>query len=189
MIKQAAQIKLLIVEDNLDDRMMIRRELIKNRLEFDIRVCEDREAFVLLLEKFDPHVVLSDYVLPDWSGLEAYLLCQEVKPQVPFIFVSGAVEEHLAEDSVLNKAFGFVLKNKLEELGLLIEKAVNLHYARIQLSNFISFIEDTNTSIPKLLEAYHLFFELDDCWAKEGDITLIKTKIQNMVKGVRNGIF
>src|SRR3712207_7439390 len=60
---------------------------------------DTREEFVAALQSDDFDLVLSDYSLPKFDGLTALEITREVDPDVPFIFVSGAIrsEEHTSE--------------------------------------------------------------------------------------------
>ncbi len=71
-----------------------------------------------------PDLILADYALPTFGGMEALALCREICPDRPFIFVTGALGEERAIETLKNGATDFVLKTRLSRLGMAIRRAV-----------------------------------------------------------------
>ncbi len=113
--------KLVLLEDDIDDRILIRRTLTQLDFMWDLRTCDNEVYFTILLEEFQPDVIVADYRLPGWSGLEALLLAQDMCPGVPFIFLTGVIQEELAEQTALAGASSLVLKSNLGQLPQAIE--------------------------------------------------------------------
>ena len=72
--------------------------------------------FLREIGQFRPDLILSDFHLPSFNGLAALALAQEKSPEVPFIFVSGAIGEEVAIDSLKRGATDYVLKDRLSRL-------------------------------------------------------------------------
>lgn len=69
------------------------------------------------LERFIPDVVISEYNLPTCTGIDVLELTRRVDESIPFIFLTGALEdEEMASDTILGKAFGFILKKNMPVL-------------------------------------------------------------------------
>lgn len=80
-----------------------------------------RSDFEEKLIEMRPDLIFSDYRLPQYSGIEALLFTRANMPTVPFVFVTGAMQnEEVAQNTVLKGAHGFVLKNNLEKLNEVI---------------------------------------------------------------------
>ncbi|WP_209402965.1 response regulator [Pseudozobellia sp. WGM2] len=109
-------IKILILEDFKEDAELIRRELENGGFFITSRVVDDKDSFLVHLENFQPDLILSDYKLPTFSGLEALMLTTEFDEEIPFVFVTGTVGEEIAAETILNGASGFVLKSNLSKL-------------------------------------------------------------------------
>ena len=77
----------------------------------------DRVPFAVALGENWPDLILSDFHLPNFDGPEALALVQATCPDTPFIFVSGAMGEEVAIDSVKRGATDYVLKDRLSRLG------------------------------------------------------------------------
>lgn len=113
--------KFLLLEDDESDVFLMRRQLSRKLEHVELLVASTQEDYEELIRTAAPDVILSDYRLPRYSGIEALLYAREHSPLVPFIFVTGALHnEELAADTILQGASGFVLKNNLDKLWKLL---------------------------------------------------------------------
>ena len=113
-------LRALIVEDSEDDAFLLLRELRQSyELEFD-RVASAGEMGVALGKTWD--VVISDYSMPGFDGLEALRILQERNLDVPFIIVSGAIGEEIAVNAMTGGASDYVMKGNLARLIPAIER-------------------------------------------------------------------
>lgn len=115
-------LNVLLLEDLKNDAELIKRQILKAAPKSIFTVARNRAEFFEKIEWSVPDVVLADYNLPDINGLEALLYIREKKPLVPFVFVSGMLNnEEKVADTVLKGASGYVLK---ENLSVLPDKLV-----------------------------------------------------------------
>src|SRR5205807_5073255 len=120
------ELRILILEDNASDVVLINRELRQNGLAFrSIRV-ETREAFIRELEEDPPDLIFSDHGLPAFNGFAAPALAQEKCPEIPFIFVTGSAQEEMAVETFKKGATDFVLKGRLSNLAPAVQRALQL---------------------------------------------------------------
>lgn len=117
-------LRILIVEDLASDAELMAYELRQANLPFTYRRAENDVEFLRALEEFRPDLILSDYYLPSFNGLAALALAQEKCPEVPFIFVSGAIGEEVAIDSLKRGATDYVLKDRLSRLAPAVKRAL-----------------------------------------------------------------
>jgi len=138
-------IKVLMVEDSITDAELIQRELIRGGLSVECRRVETRAAFEVELERFPPNLILSDFSLPHFDGLSALKLAHAIFPDVPFIFVSGTIDEDTAIGALRGGAIDYVSKNNLKRLSSAVTRAlddVQTRAARVQAeSRFRDFLE------------------------------------------------
>ncbi|HET8855652.1 MAG TPA: PAS domain-containing protein, partial [Salinimicrobium sp.] len=112
----------LIIEDDADDTELLKLEL--NKLDFKID-CTDVDSEAGLRASLDealPDIVISDYSMPGFTGLDALKIVREQKSDLPFILCSGFIGEEQAVDAVKNGVNDYCLKNNLERLGLSVER-------------------------------------------------------------------
>lgn len=118
-------LKILILEDNQDDAEIIKYELKKSPLKFEIKCVTTEQNFLDSLMNFQPDIILADYTLVGFDGLSALKLTKKISPETPFIFVSGSLGEEKAVEMLKEGAIDYVLKDRLSRLVPAIERALN----------------------------------------------------------------
>ncbi len=110
-------LSILLVEDIPSDAELIEREI--NRAGIECKICrvETKSDFLVSLTVFCPDVILSDFYLPTFNGLEALALTREHTPQTPFIMVAGTINEETAVDCMKAGAWDYVLKDRITRLS------------------------------------------------------------------------
>ena len=116
-------LRVLLVEDQLGDALLIEHELRKAGFEPAGERVETREAFCAQLNT-GPEVILCDYFLPEFSGPEALKLLQECGVDIPLIIVSGAINEEQAIATIKQGAADYLFKDRLGRLGEAVKHAV-----------------------------------------------------------------
>lgn len=117
-------LRILILEDMASDVELMTYELRQANIDYTYRRVTDREQFLAALDEEKPDVILSDFHLPGFGGLEALALAQAKYSEVPFIFVSGAMGEEVAIESLKRGATDYVLKDRLTRLGPAVQRAL-----------------------------------------------------------------
>src|SRR5882762_1331133 len=87
------QFRVLMVEDNASDAELVVRELNRAGMRCESRRVETAVEYRRALEQFQPQVILSDFSMPKFDGLEALVIAKRSHPEIPFIFVSGTIGE------------------------------------------------------------------------------------------------
>jgi len=116
--------RILHLEDNLLDAELVREVLRQSGLAAVLQVVDSREAFLQELQRGGYDVILSDYNLPGFQGLEALSLAQEHAPDTPFVFFSGSIGEDRAIAAVQAGAADYVLKDRMKRLGTALRRVV-----------------------------------------------------------------
>lgn len=119
-----SNLKILILEDTISDADLLIRELKKSELDFIFEIVQTRDAFINALEHFNPDLILSDFNLPSFDGLNAFQIKQEKNPDIPFIIVSGAIGEEKAVELIKNGITDYSQKDKLFTLNQKITRAL-----------------------------------------------------------------
>jgi len=118
------ELRILYLEDNPVDAEIVERELKKTGLDFSIQHVASKDEYREALDEAAPDVILSDYLLPDFDGVSALVWAVEMHPDVPFIYVSGAIDEELAIKAIKGGAADYVYKNRLSKLSTAVPRAL-----------------------------------------------------------------
>lgn len=116
-------VRLLHIEDSEPDHALAMATLRRAGLDVVATRIESRDEFLRALpDRWD--VVLSDYNLPGFSGLEALEMLKGSGRSLPFILVSGEIGEDTAVEAMRNGASDYLLKANLARLAPAIEHAI-----------------------------------------------------------------
>ncbi|MCI0463720.1 MAG: response regulator [Gemmataceae bacterium] len=115
---------ILLLEDHPLDAELIQAHLSEGGLTCDVHRVDTRQAFVTALHERCPDLILADYSLPAFDGMAALEIARETCPQVPFLFVSGAIGEERAIESLKGGATDYVLKHNLDRLVPSVRRAL-----------------------------------------------------------------
>jgi len=109
-------LRVLIVEDSEDDATLLVRELRRGGYEpIYVRV-DTPDAMKAALTNQQWDVVISDYVMPKFSGIAALKLFQESGLDLPFIIMSGKIGEDFAVEAMKAGAHDYIVKGKTARL-------------------------------------------------------------------------
>jgi len=120
----APTIRVLLNEDVPSDAELAVRELKRAGLGVSYRVVDSERSFTEALRQFAPDVILSDFTMPGFDGMQALSLARQISPETPFIFVSGTLGEEYAIRALKSGATDYVLKTNLVRLPAAVERAV-----------------------------------------------------------------
>jgi PAS domain S-box-containing protein len=118
-------IKILILEDAEADAKLIERALRTGGVDFSSWRVDTREDFVRALDERLPDVILADFNLPGFDGLEALTLARERLPRVPVIIVTGALMDEAAVELLREGATDYILKDRLSRLVPAVRRALD----------------------------------------------------------------
>src|SRR3954451_14457006 len=118
------QIRILHLEDERDFSDLVRSLLQNECIEAEIIVVANKNDFEAALRDQTFDVVLADYLLPDFNGLQALQWVRSRDAEIPFLLVSGTIGEDAAIETLKAGATDYVLKTRIERLGPAIRRAV-----------------------------------------------------------------
>ena len=119
----AIPLRVLLLEDSLDDAKLVIHALSRAGFSASVTTVQTRERFLEHL-KPDLDLILSDFSVPGFNGLEALRLTLERQVDVPFIFVSGTIGEEAAVGAMLEGAADYLMKDRLARLGPAIKQVL-----------------------------------------------------------------
>ena len=110
------KLKILILEDDPNDRDLLLYNLKKSGIDFVSEVVFTEEDFTSGLINFDPDIILSDFALPAFNGMDAFKIKQNLAVDIPFIIVSGTLGEERAVELIKSGVTDYVVKACLSSL-------------------------------------------------------------------------
>ena len=147
-------VKILFVEDIPSDAELVRRQINKDKIHFIYKLVEEKSDFIDTIHSFSPDIIISDYSLPRFSGFEALKIRNDIAPDIPFILVTGSINEEVAVECMKAGADDYVLKENLSRLVPAIHNSIRKiemlkkgKKSDEDLKNFLSLTEATLESI------------------------------------------
>jgi len=146
------ELNILHIEDNRLDADLIRETLVCQGIIANVLYVETEDEFRTSLQNRGIDLILADYALPAFDGLTALRIAREQRPELPFIFISGTIDEDAPVESLKSGATDFILKQGLQRLGSSVRRALSAveeHRRRI----------DADQALRESEERHRLFFE------------------------------
>src|SRR5918998_4965433 len=117
-------LRILNLEDSPLDAELLHATLTDGGVECEILRVQTRADFAAAVESGDFDLILADYSLPSFDGLSALEVAQDIRLEVPFVLVSGALGEERAIEALKSGATDYVLKQRLGRLVPAVQRAV-----------------------------------------------------------------
>ncbi|HZW46952.1 MAG TPA: histidine kinase dimerization/phosphoacceptor domain -containing protein [Microvirga sp.] len=122
--QSSRKLRILLLEDSALDAELVTEALSSSGLTVAVERVILEEEFVGALRGESWDLVLADYLLPGFDGLNALALVREHFPELPFVFVSGALGEEVAVEALKRGATDYVLKERLDRLPVTVLRAL-----------------------------------------------------------------
>lgn len=122
----ASPFRILILEDSDLDKRILTLYLERSEFEYQPLMVDTEEEFVEALKNFKPDIVLADYLLPGFDGMQALAHHKSLCPDTPFIFVTGQMSEETAIECLKLGAWDYIMKNRIKRLPVAIANALKL---------------------------------------------------------------
>jgi len=124
MTEPERPLRILFVEDVPTDAELAQKQLQSEKFHFTSLVVETREDFLAALQEFCPDLVISDYAMPHFDGMQALELTLQHDPLLPFIVLTGSMNEETAVQCMKAGATDYVIKEHVERLPLAVQRAL-----------------------------------------------------------------
>ena len=116
--------RILLLSGDPRDRQLLEEALNNDGLACQMTQAKSKEEFHAALEQTPFDLILSDFALPNSSGMAALAACKKLQPDTPFIFVSGTSGEKQVVESLKSGATDYVFKDQLHWLGPAARRAL-----------------------------------------------------------------
>lgn len=112
----------LIVEDSPDDAELLILELKKNGFQVSWERVDSKKDLESCLKNAKWDIIISDYVMNGFTGLDALRIFKKTDQETPFIIVSGSIGEELAVEAMREGAQDYIMKDKIMRLGPAVKR-------------------------------------------------------------------
>jgi signal transduction histidine kinase len=125
-------VHILLAEDSKMDADLVLRALRQDGFVLTSAVVDTPEGFRQEAQSHPPDIVLADYNLPSWRGMDALEILKDEGLDVPLILVSGALGEETAVECIKQGVTDYVLKDRLVRLPVAVSRALKEKLMRQQ---------------------------------------------------------
>lgn len=125
-----APIRILHLEDSRVDHALVKFALQRSQMPCELTLVDTLEDFQRELESHTHDIVLADYHLPGFNGLDAWELVRHSGIVIPFVILSGAIGEAAAVEAMHRGVDDYLLKDNMPRLAHVIERALEMASTR-----------------------------------------------------------
>jgi two-component system, NarL family, sensor histidine kinase UhpB len=143
--------RILLLEDNPDDAELMQFELSEADFQFVSHRVDKKIEFLRQVFDFKPDIVLADYSLSTFNGMDAFHMLKEEKLVIPFILVTGVLSEQLALECVKEGVDDFVLKSSFKRLPSAILSAIKKKEVQLEKNKIAIELEKSHQELRLLI--------------------------------------
>jgi signal transduction histidine kinase len=186
--------KILFLEDSADDMELMLHELREASMSCTAKRVDKKKEFTQVVDEFQPHIILADYSLPLFTGMEAFRMLKRKRLNIPFILVTGALSEQVALECVKEGVDDFILKSSFKRLPAAINNAIEKKQAENEKERMGWALKKSHRDLQKLAEQLQVMREEErliiarDLHDELGQVlTGLKIDISMLWKGIASG--
>jgi PAS domain S-box-containing protein len=155
-------LRALIVEDSPDDAALIAHELRKSGFQPAWDRVETADAMRAALKDRPWDIIISDYLVPGFGGMQALQIAKDSGLDMPFIVISGKVDEETLIEVVKAGASDFLVKGRIGRLASVIKRELAVAEAQRGVRQAQAALERSERHFRKLIEGgADAFFVMD----------------------------
>jgi PAS domain S-box-containing protein len=144
-------IHILYIEDNPTDAQMVQGKLEAAGIACRITRVQSYDEFNAALRQDELDLVLADYRLPMCDGMSALRRVRELRPEIPFIFVSGTMGEEAAIEALTQGATDYVLKQNMMRLESAVRRAMQETQSRQEHKRMVKALADSEAAYRQIV--------------------------------------
>lgn len=131
-------------------------ELNEAKLDFVSEHAENKNQFLRFVEEFNPDVILADYSLASFNGMQALRLVREKGGETPFILVTGVISEQMALDFLKEGVDDFILKSSFKRLPAAVINTISKKNIELEKKQIEQELKKSHAELKSLLNKQHL---------------------------------
>lgn len=148
----SSAVRILHLEDSRVDHTLVKFALQRSQLACELTLVDTMEDLARQLESNSFDILLADYHLPGFTGLDAWELAHSLRPELPFVVLSGAIGEAAAVDAMHRGVSDYLLKDDMHRLAHVIERALEVSETRRAKAMADAELADSRQRLAELAE-------------------------------------
>ena len=124
MSAEKQRLRVLIVENAPDDVELVIDHLQEAGFAVTAESVESADEMTRALREREWDAIISDFLMPAFTGLDALQIAKEFELGIPFVIVSGSIGEDIAVQAMRAGADDYIMKDRMGRLGAAVERAL-----------------------------------------------------------------
>lgn len=145
--------RILFAEDVMIHHRMAVEILHSEHLEFEALLVGTREDYIRALDEFRPDLVITDYQMPGFNGMDVIHLTMNHDPTLPVIVLTGSISEEVAVECMRQGAINYVLKENLIRLPFAVNEAIEKKVALIEKTKAMQALTESESKLQTITNA------------------------------------
>ncbi len=155
-------IKILFIEDLATDVELAQRALRKENIDFAARVVDTEKGMRKELTEFQPDLIISDYSMPRFDGMSALKITRFEPRYIPFIMLTGSMNEETAVECMKAGADDYVLKEKIRRLPFAVQEVLEKRAVEQEKKTLLRQIQESEKRFRTIMSSMQdIVFTLD----------------------------
>lgn len=146
-------IKILFIEDEPIHYKLALNILLYEGLKIIPCHIEKKEDVEIQLSGFRPDLIITDFMMPDFSGMDVLTIAKNFDSHIPVIILTGAISEEVAVECMRMGASNYVLKNNLIRLPFSVIEALKKKEAILGEANALKNLKDSESRLHAIANA------------------------------------
>jgi PAS domain S-box-containing protein len=146
-------IKILFIEDEPIHYKLALNILLYEGLKIIPCHIEKKEDVEIQLSEFRPDLIITDFMMPDFSGMDVLTIAKNFDSHIPVIILTGAISEEVAVECMRMGASNYVLKNNLIRLPFSVIEALKKKEAILGEANALKNLKDSESRLHAIANA------------------------------------
>jgi len=172
-------LNVLCLEDVLKDAEILNEMLVDAGYQVKMDIVSEKKEYKDLLKERNYDIILADNTLPRMDAFVALNLALALKPEIPFICVSGTIGEEKAVELLKLGASDYVLKDRLGKLALTVQRALKeteVQKRRKQAEEGLK-----NKMDELIISNKELAFQIKEKEKREEELVILNTVLKNQI--------
>ncbi|MCK6604266.1 MAG: PAS domain S-box protein [Ignavibacteriaceae bacterium] len=148
-------IKILLLEDDIRDKELIDHILEGSDLQYSLLHTHTKSEFLSLLKSEKPHVILSDYYLTDFTGLDVLKIINGNNYDIPVILITGSIREEVVIACMKEGAADYIIKESIKRLPYAISEVIKHKTERDEKNRALKQLFESEKKFRFLAERAH----------------------------------